>query len=440
MVLTDKQKLFMEGLINFESYNIESFIKNLVLPAVRVEYKEEFCIFFEQKVETFLRDDAAINFPIVEFSECGEDCNGLLNLMALAKEDDKKTFYETAITVLFAIPAIQASIDRLVEVHESDKKITLCNKLITSYLYELHRGNTANANKLRIAIILTDSRYEGYSDDKFREEIESRETYLGTFFGSYLSDTSDSEEEREFIAKPFPQRQEIERKSVKLAEKAACDKIVYKNKTKRAEKGDLRIAKDDPSDLFNKGTRINIKRSENSKQLERIKKDLAALNMAHEDCDGNPEKFAKSIDQLRTKFFIAQYRGITYLTTRWSQKERRLHRKFNEVNLPVFSMAAYRRAKLIPSDLADLAQQVQHVERLTKAAEGIKKTVILTRNKKKFAYNKRTYDSLADLLQELYTTKYAQFHITLEEHETLQILFPEAANPFISTGDRPYMH
>ena len=324
-----------------------------------------------------------------------------------------------------------AANEKLIEMMPSDTEEILVGKLITSYLYEYYRNNKINYEKLRKYLEKIDDQYSEYSINDFSNEIEAKETYEETFFGSFLSDDSDSEEEKSYNTEKNIDAHEF-------GQKAGRSSMYYVNKTKRSEIGDLKISEKDPSSLFNKSTRHLVDRK--TEDMPQIKEDLKKLNKLYSKYQRKEitfDQFLIEEKQLKTKFYIAQYRGITYLTTRWSQQQRKAHRRTNENELPIFSHAAYKRANLPLNALHDTENQAVNIQKLTKAANEIKEAVLLTRKKEVYKYGNRSYDSLADLLQTIYTTNYDGFHQLLRS-ELLKGLFPEGANPFVSTGDRPY--
>ncbi len=269
----------------------------------------------------------------------------------------------------------------------------------------------------------------------FDSKIRAVEAMQGTFFGSYLSDTSDSEEETLFSTKSVKERNGTLLEADKFSEKANRTKMIYQVKTKRANKGDLNISANDPSSLFSKAERVKI---ENMDDVAQTRNDLMSLNTAFRASKGNLESFLLRIQGLKTKFFIAQYRGVTYLTTRWSKPERNRHCNLDEIKLPIFSQASYKKANISLDALHNVTERDNHIKALEKASEEVANSLKTTKSIKNVHYKKTIYDNLFFLLQELYTTDYDGFHRLLQEHEHLQKLFPEGSNPFVSTGDRPY--
>jgi uncharacterized protein YjbI with pentapeptide repeats len=332
-----------------------------------------------------------------------------------------------------------AQYERLIEIETLDifpgvdtfKRLT--NKLITTLLYEDLRENQANVKKLQNYLSLIDPKYAKYFIKDFNREISDQETIQETFFGSYLSDTSDSEEEKEFKRKPLATTMAKLAAAESLSKKANRENMRYQRKTGRAAAGDLKIT-GEPATFFNLSERPQITRGGN---LVQINADLAKLNACVKD---SKELSLGTISELKlkTKFFILQSRGITHLTSRWSKPQRMRHRKMEEKGLPIFSQAAYKRANLALDALHDHTTRPQYILQLTTAATEIAQVLLTLRDSGRFEYKKQWFDCLGDLLQQLYTTDYDAFHRLLKEDKTLKDLFPEGANPFVSTGGRPY--
>jgi len=175
---------------------------------------------------------------------------------------------------------------------------------------------------------------------------------------------------------------------------------------------------------------------------EHVKDDLALLNKAIESGE------RKLLKEIKTKFMVAQYRGIHYEKKQWNVFSRRKHRDLNEIG-----QALYSKSVVMSSGIKDFCAFLLALEKdkektqalLQKNAERLEKQMLTLRASGPIAYNGSYYLSVLDLLQELYTGDYKEFHALLQgivdgKNEHIKFLENSAFNkhnPFLSTGDTP---
>lgn len=320
------------------------------------------------------------------------------------------------------------------------------NKLITTLLYESsrHGWDGEIPIELRIQIEYLAPWFIGKNKKDYIEYIQAQETENNTFYGSYLSDDSDSDEEREFSKKDERIRNFHVQNATSLREKAQVKKIFYQKDSKQAKKGDLKKVTD-ASRTFNLEKRTTIHYG-NHIDANKIQCDLDHLNNLLKSGSSISEalSFLLSTDPTFTIFFVAQYRGITHLTTCWNQPSRKAHRKDQaEINKPQYSASVMVAAGV---DIFRSYTTAEHREsvhpaasKLLKAEAELLREILLTlREPRPYSYEGYTYANLAYLLQAIYTQDYDGFHKLIKTDPLLSCLLLNDYNPFLSTGDTPY--
>lgn len=336
------------------------------------------------------------------------------------------------------------------------------NQLITALLYEAlrhHKNNKWNLSAsqcepYRELLIQIDNKYKDYNAEKFNEEIETEEKSHHTYFGVDLSDNdSDKEDEITFQKNPAPVKQSALIHSSGLFGKA--DLPQAKNVLKRILEGET--YKTDREIL-----KLESKVGKSINPSENVIKDLREINFWR-DCG----ELAKGLKRTTTRFVIAQYRGITYKVTDYSQAARRKHRRMDEVKGPLFSSSVYKAAGLPYETDYKLELNAEAKNQLNETAKDIKNRLLALRNtdhyRAEYKPNKKRkfyeFDNVAHYLQDTYTKDYDKFRNILKlqtlnnegkevKDEKLNKLqkqledLPDLdllndANPFVSTGDIP---
>ncbi|WP_028387855.1 ankyrin repeat domain-containing protein [Legionella fairfieldensis] len=318
----------------------------------------------------------------------------------------------------------------------------LINRLITTLLYEANRHDWMQipCSTIRQYIEMLDQQFLYKGKNYYERFIEERETEKNTFFGSYLSDDSDSDDERNFSKLNNIEKDKIIKKTNKYLKYAQVEKLTYQKKYKENKKGELKDFKS-ASALFELGKRTEIHYGKKINQ-DKIKKDLNELNSLL-----STKTIMQAIDDLNkkdaeyTKFYVAEYRGITYLTTKWNQPSRKAHRQDEkELGKPQYSASvmASNKINFFRSYTQSILTLEQESAKVTDKAELLKQILLTLRELKSYSYNGYTYSNLADLLQNIYTQDYDGFHQLIKTHPVLKHILLNDSNPFVSMGDIPY--
>lgn len=318
----------------------------------------------------------------------------------------------------------------------------LTNQLITTLLYQAlqqHTGRQWNlkAEKCRPYLDLLkiiNPNYSTWTVEKYKSYIQDEEKVHRTYFGEEVSDNSDDDEEKSFQNLSLPVKQAtfaysrgIFHKANLSGAKTILQSIVEKKKQFEKNKPVLK-------------TTEKIGKTPNPS--ETVITDLTELN--HWRRLGKLQEGLKR--SARTRFVIAQYRGITYKITDWRTQARREHRNMAEIKAPLFSASVYKEANL-PYTTNCLENKEANAELLNYAKE-LKKQLLALRKTgshfKKCKDYKYQFDSVYDCLQQEYTKDYDKFgkilaegKITSEKKGEVKLNLPNASNPFLSTGDTP---
>jgi hypothetical protein len=161
-----------------------------------------------------------------------------------------------------------------------------------------------------------------------------------------------------------------------------------------------------------------------------------------------------TLGEIATQFFVAQYRGIHYDATSWSQRERRAHRQGEPQKQTVYAPAVYKKAGVVRSNTVALddAQKA----RLDQAAQLIHHQVTSLQYTGHLRSNASgqamTFDQAGDAVQDFYTKKYqehadfcARVKACKDAHQPISspldvaFLFANGPDNYNqSTGDTPY--
>lgn len=345
--------------------------------------------------------------------------------------NENKSFHIAGLLMLFVTNAVKklGETKRWIECDDNTPKTEVERRLITTLLYKSKRYKEDHTEMqlLKKCIFALNSELGKKSLRELEIYIRSEETRLKKFFGSYLSDDSDSDEEETFKTKSFEEKKAIKNPAIDAIKKAQKGKFLPKL--------DSSPGKYTPSQFFDLRKRQGLDYSRTDKtQLQKAQKDLDKLNGLIKK--GIPVEDATK--QIETPFFVAQYRGITHLTTKFDKTARENHRKANETGRPQYSSSVLFAATGEKS-FADifLTQNFLESEKLKKWAELIKRKVVELRNTPRCSYNGYTYENLGELLQDVYSKGYDKFENLLEKSDLLKQYLVNSHNPFLSTADVP---
>ncbi|WP_039456253.1 ankyrin repeat domain-containing protein [Candidatus Jidaibacter acanthamoebae] len=358
--------------------------------------------------------------------------------------------------LLKKIPVILGNL-KLVEIKEGDNESIQKNKIITSLLYESQRHKLEDEpcktliNILRFTLNEYNLQHYIQNGKIIREFTKSNSTFISElqkfivneetkntdFYGSYLSDDSDSEHEDE-----VNEYDNIRTQITPALKKAYQESFLRKirdNSNAEFKFDDLKksvrdrqqisypsiIDKNKIQEVLNKINELITNGSTIKQALEEIKNNLKLQNI---------------------KFFIAQYRGINYNTTKWNKPARGAHRKEDEVGRPYYSASILFGASQT-NNFAELYKckstlTPEETIKLSRAFEiwnnALKDKLLAARKTGKYAYNCYIYNNLAELLQDLYTKDYDNFTSLATNNLILKQYLLNNHNPFVSTGDVPY--
>lgn len=155
--------------------------------------------------------------------------------------------------------------------------------------------------------------------------------------------------------------------------------------------------------------------------FQRARQIFAALNKVEADGDADAELKEKArgearqaLGQLKTKFCIAQYRGITYKTSGFDRASRQSSRETIEVGQPIYSFSVFKAAGVNPAAYFANQTTEEDMRRLAVVAEQLKSVLVDKRSSGALTYLNYEYDSQAHALQDVYTNKYDYFHAAIQ--------------------------
>lgn len=311
-----------------------------------------------------------------------------------------------------------------------ERKEKFIKELITCLLYRHSRGYAENDQinqEILDYIGCLDEERAGKDIVYYAQYIRQCEQAQHSYFGADLSDDSDDEEEEKFVSNSSFVSEPVKIYYKDIADRAEVDKLKKELHSILSE--NFKLEKKIKT-VFAPRNRRPISESVD----DYIVRELARLNAFN--ARGN---LLEGIHSISTKFIVAQFRGITYSTCRWSADQRRRHRSLNEINRPLFSDAVYKAERLNPG-----AVEPGDYARLTQRAIAIQKQLVELRKSSKVNFERyinksktqvRWFETSADFLHQQYTTDYDRFQ------EALAHVCPSLAtlgNPYVSTGDTPF--
>ncbi|MCE5317444.1 MAG: ankyrin repeat domain-containing protein [Parachlamydia sp.] len=298
-------------------------------------------------------------------------------------------------------------------------------KLITKLVYRARRkpwDDDSKCQLIRNIVEIYLPKFKGKDRGYYEAWIKQYESETHDYYGIDLSENSDEIEERHFSKQsPFIWHTLTQHFEM-LIEKAEGDRFAdWLNKFEQSpeDTDQEKIAK-----YFHQFERA----PEPVQASPDVQRDLHTVN--YFAAQGKLEEGLKSI---KTKFMIAQIRGITYDTTLWSARARRNHRKLDEVEKPYFSAGVYDLAKVKMSVSLNDDMKITLLE---KGNELKAKLLALRTERPTGKKSKKTainYGNRANEIQELYSRKKSEFEKLLP-----RLNLGTLHNPFVSCGNTPF--
>lgn len=333
-----------------------------------------------------------------------------------------------------------------IELSETERQSEqiIANKLITTLLYECNRHgwNAAHCVTLRQHIVKLLPDLQGKSRKDYESYIYKQETDNGTFYGSYLSDDSDSDEEAGYLRKSPAEKKRLREEGDRYQHRAQIDKMTYQKTTAA---GNLKLGKE-PSSMFDLNARATIHHGDdvNKDKTKRDLNDLNHLLKEGKSIEAALETLRAQADEkgeVFTEFYLAEYRGVTHLTTKWNKPARTAHRRDpDEIGKRQYSASIYKAAgvSLFRDYNTAKTTRLESPQLFDNPAEELREIILTFREPRPYSYKNYTYSNLAYLLQNIYTQDYYGFHEQITSDSILRSVLLNDANPFFSMGDTPY--
>lgn len=193
--------------------------------------------------------------------------------------------------------------------------------------------------------------------EKLRLVLECQEI-LDDYDSEYLSEDSDNDEELRFQdpqSTSTQQKAMLKNQALRFIDRAGASELIATktNKRKTMVKDGLKLV----DGLENKPSFTDVFKPETTQgfitlpsildKTNKIEQDLRRLNHLWVNGLLNEE----TIKQIDTHFVVANFRGITYDMAQWSQKQRREHRKANELYRPLYSLSIFNESNVTFSSL-----------------------------------------------------------------------------------------
>lgn len=303
--------------------------------------------------------------------------------------------------------------------------------VIDKYLYERNRHKREEEPCLTLRHLLEKIEPGAFKkkDEYFKEKLKAAETEFHTFFGECPSDDSDSDEEE------FRNLTKVAQKKKLTAAQKIKQNILPKVETFQKH---MKAADDSPKPEREKRPLIHHPEEFDREQAE------ADLETINEQLILGEPLTSKFLSDLTTKFFVAEYRGIHYVTSAWDADARRSHRDLNEVGSPQFSSSVFVAAGInnYREYLEKLKSDPQFLDEITKTANEVQKKLLAMQHTSAVSYDNYTYISAFHLLQYWYTSDYDGYEKKVKKRiDAKSPLFYtfllNAKRPFLSTADLP---
>lgn len=302
--------------------------------------------------------------------------------------------------------------------------------LIDKYIYEAMRHDLKEEPciSLRAAINKFLPKTRNCSLDYFTKLLAEQETAAKTHYGECLSEDSDSDAEQDFI------KTSTEQQTAKIHEANIYRKAAQSSKFFKAFKNKQQVTDTDSK------LRPVIRRPGDFNRRQ-ANSDLHAINELLKAGEPLSEEFLAS---LQTRFLVAQYRGIHYVTSRWDASARRAHREMDEIGKPQYSSAVFKAQGV--EGYRDMLNKIQadpdFHQKLTQAAVVIEHLLIKMQESNPCSFKGYAYQNLFLLLQKQYSADYDGFPGWLDtelkkENNILAEYLDNKERPLFSTSDVP---
>ena len=313
----------------------------------------------------------------------------------------------------------------IIQLQPNDSFDIILNKFLTKLCYIAYRHdiNSEEYKTIKSYIDILQPKFRSSSIEQLRHYLKKQEEINNDYFGSYLSDDSDSEEfydkDMEELSVP---RNQLENAGNYLEQNLS--RLLKQEKLLKRENIACLPSLKERQSLSYKG----IKFEEAKIELEKLNKRLK-----------QGESINQILPTLKTQFFVGQYRGITYFLNKWNQISRQNHRNKNERFEHYYSEAVYLEAGY--ENLHDFYKEKEHsIEqqiKLFSKANILKGKLINLKTAKNCNYKLKKYDNYKDVLQEIYTNGYQSFKKLIAEDKILKKMLPKGGIPVVSTADTP---
>jgi hypothetical protein len=312
----------------------------------------------------------------------------------------------------------------------SEKPGDVVYALIDKYIYESMRHDLKEEPclSLRAAINKFLPKSKNCSLAYFTKLLAQQETAAKTYYSECLSEDSDSDEEQLFI------KTSKEERAAKVQEANIYCNAAQSSKFFKAFKNNQQVTDTHPQ------LRPIIRHPDSFKRRQ-AKSDLNAINECLKAGKPVNDEFLSS---LKTRFLVAQYRGIHYITSRWDAAARRAHREMNEIGKPQYSSAVFKTKGV--EGYRDMLNKTQDNpdfhKQLTQAAVVIQNLLIKMQESDPCSFNGYAYQNLFLLLQKQYSANYDGFPGWLDtelkkKNSILAEYLDTKERPLFSTSDVP---
>lgn len=322
---------------------------------------------------------------------------------------------------------------KIIQLNSNDSIEVVLNKFVTKFLYISYRHSEESKSyqEIRSCITILKPELKNSSVEDLKNFVRKQEENSNNYFGCYLSDDSDSED---YMDESDEDIYSINTTMLPAQRYEQFKDFLAKNMVKILMLDrDLKLKDFTCLSSFDERQSLNYK----GDSFEKAKLELELLN--------KQLKEGKSINQiqakLKTRFFVAQYRGVTYFLDKWNQTTRKNHREIDETFECYYSEAVYHAAGYVPMNqfFKTKEQPVKEQQKLYSKAVILKgKMISLQTTKAPASYKNKTYNNFKLLLQETYTNNYTEFKNLITNNKLLKKILVNEGNPFVSTADTPY--
>lgn len=317
---------------------------------------------------------------------------------------------------------------------------------VTTLVYQSKRQgfDSKDCAHLRYGLGRVLPAFDDYTEKDFEKYISKAEEEDGDFYGGYLSEDSDDEfalDDDEQVPQPtyrfkeggvFPAFDDVRGNLTSISYSLDMDDALWPEARwgrDITENADIHY----PKDL----------------DLEQVTADLKIVNAAIQAGKVDVDHLTK------TRFCIAQYRGISYNLLSFGAASRRSNREKVELHRPVYSSAVFDLAGISPGEYYAGKTDDKVEEQLAQRAMELQDVLIAKRAPKPVTFKKKRFECPAFALQDFYSKSYDAFHQELEKYlkeeadrDEDEVVVSDdraaifgglgsAKNPFVSTGNTP---